>query len=511
MSKSGYVLAVDQGTTGTTAGLVDHSGSLLWTSYQKIHQYFPQPGWVEHDPFELLDSVFSTIDMLLDDYEVSPDELTAFGITNQRETTVIWNKHTGKPIYNAIGWQCRRTTHICSQLRINGFEDLINNITGLPLHPYFSATKIRWLLDKDPEIQRKAEQGDLLFGTVDSWILWNMTNGKTHATDASNASRTMLFDIQTLAWSDEILELLNIPICMLPEVKPSSGLFSYASGNHFAGRSIPISGIAGDQHSSLFGQRCFHPGMVKCTYGTGAFLLLNTGTRIIRSDNGLIPTVAWQTEDHTIYALEGGVFSAGATVQWLSEALQIIDDPSDIEILARSVDDNGGVYMVPAFTGLGAPYWDPRARGSIFGLTLGSTRGHLARAALESTAFQCRDIVEAMSNALQKPISLLRVDGGASENQMMLQFQTNIINLPVEKSDTAESTVLGAAFLAGLAIGFWDSERCLENIRTSSQSYYPNMGAKERTSLIRYWKKAVKRTSHWQMPDQPHGVTKCPY
>ena len=416
MTSEGYILTVDQGTTGTRASLVDHSGQILWTTYKEVPQIYPRPGWVEQDPLLITESVFQTIEDLLDDYEVSPNEIRGLGLTNQRETTILWNKETGEPISNAVVWQCRRTADMCNDMKEKGLADKVYEVTGLPIDPYFSATKIRWILDNVPGAHQMARNDKLAFGTVDSWLIWHLTNGRSHITDVSNASRTMLFDIKSSEWSKEMLEIMDIPENMLPEVVSSSGNITTVSGNHFGGYTIPISGIAGDQQSALFGQCCFNPGMLKVTYGTGAFLLMNTGSELVRSGEGLLSTVAWDIEGEITYALEGGVFSAGSAVQWLRDEMGLISQAEEIEILANSVSDNGGVYFVPAFNGLGSPYWDPFARGSIQGLTRGSNKGHLARAILESIAYQCNEVLSLMFAEANRPITSLKADGGASSN-----------------------------------------------------------------------------------------------
>ena len=497
MSTSGYILTIDQGTTGTRAGLVDESGKLLWSTYQEIRQQYRYSGWVEQNPTEILESVYSTVDSLFDDLEISPSAIKAIGVTNQRETTLVWNKQTGEPISNAIVWECRRTTGICNNMKEQGLSDTVAEVTGLTIDPYFSATKIRWILDNVTGADQDAKQGKLAFGTVDSWLIWNLTNGTQHIIDTSNASRTMLFDIRTKKWSDDMLQIMDIPRSMLPEVVPSSGRLTTSGGNFFGGHPIPICGIAGDQQSALFGQCCFSPGMLKITYGTGAFLLMNTGSEIVRSKAGLLTTVAWDLNGALNYALEGGVFSAGSTVQWLRDEMGVIEQSADIEELAQSVPDNGGVYLVPGFNGLGTPYWDPEARGSIHGLTRGSNRGHLARAALESIAYQCDDVLRLISAESGQQITSIRSDGGGSGNNMLMQFQADISGVLIERSLSIETTSLGAAYLAGLGIGFWDSQNQIERLWQSRGLFLPNMNLSRRELLRHYWLKAVERSLGW--------------
>ena len=498
MTSPGYILAIDQGTTGTTALLVDGGGKVIWQSYQEITQIYPQAGWVEHNPSEIFDSVIDTVDDLLDATEISPRQLNSIGITNQRETTIIWERSTGKPVSNAIVWQCRRTAPLCDSLKARGLEAVVGDKTGLPIDAYFPATKIRWILDNIPNGQARAERGELAFGTVDTWLLWNLTNGTIHATDVSNASRSMLYNINTLEWDADLLDELSIPTAVLPSVLPSSTTYGYTGGNFFAGQAIPIASMAGDQHAALFGQACFKPGMSKNTYGTGSFILINTGSERVRSSHGLISTIAWDLGDGVIYGLEGSIFSTGATVQWLRDGLQFIEDSSDVEGLAASVEDNGGVYLVPAFTGLAAPHWDMYARGTIVGITRGTNRGHIARAALESTAYQTRDAVDAMQSDTGLEIPLLRVDGGGTANDLMMQFQADILGIPIERHAIAETTALGAAYLAGLATGFWrDTDEIAANWE-SDKRFAPSMEESQRSLLYANWKRAVGRSKNWQ-------------
>ena len=500
MPPSGYILAIDQGTTGTTALLVDASGRVVWQSYQEITQIYPRPGWVEHDPNEIFDSVIETIDDLLEATEISARQINSIGITNQRETTIIWDRATGEPVSNAIVWQCRRTAFICDALKARGLEAEFAEKTGLPIDAYFPATKIRWILDHIPDGQQRAENGELVFGTVDTWLLWQLTNGTVHATDVTNASRSMLYNIDSLEWDTGLLGALNIPSAMLPSVKSSSGVFAHTGGNFFAGQAIPIAGVAGDQHAALFGQACFNPGMAKNTYGTGSFILINTGAERVRSQNGLLSIIAWDLGDDVTYGLEGSIFSTGATVQWLRDGLRLIEASADVEALAASVEDNGGVYLVPAFAGLGAPHWDMYARGAILGITRGTTRGHIARAALESTAYQTRDALDAMKSDTGLDIPLLRVDGGATANDLMMQFQSDILGIPIERHAIAETTALGAAYLAGLATGFWNSTDEIASNWASNRRFEPAMDTARRNGLYDDWLRAVSRSKGWQEP-----------
>ena len=497
MTQSGYILAVDQGTTGTTAMLVDGAGGVVWQAYQEITQIYPQPGWVEHNPDEIFQSCVNVIDELLEETEISPRQIAALGITNQRETTIVWERATGKPVHNAIVWQCRRTAGICDELKAAGLEDAIRTKTGLPIDAYFSATKIRWLLDNIPDGQRRAEAGELAFGTVDSWLLWNFTNGTLHATDISNASCTMLYNIDTLGWDADILGALNIPAAILPKALPSSGIFGYTGGNFFGGQAIPIAGIAGDQQAALFGQGCFRAGMVKNTYGTGSFALMNTGGERVSSRHNLMTIIAWGIGDEVTYALEGSIFSTGATVQWLRDGLGVIERAADVEALAASVGDNGGVYIVPAFTGLAAPYWDMYARGAIVGITRGTTAAHIARAALESTAYQTTDVVYAMVKDTGLNLSVMRVDGGGSANNLLMQFQADMLGMPVERPVAAETTALGAAYLAGLGAGFWRDTDAIAGQWALDRRYEPLMAQADAERLYADWLRAVERAKGW--------------
>ena len=500
MTASGYILAIDQGTTGTTALLVDGSGRVVWQAYREITQIYPQPGWVEHDPQDIFESVIDTVDELLEATEIGVRQINSIGITNQRETTIVWERSTGKPVFNAIVWQCRRTAPLCDALKARGLEADVVEKTGLPIDAYFPATKIRWILDHIPYGQQRAENGELAFGTVDSWLMWQLTNGTMHATDVTNASRSMLYNIDTLEWDADLLSALDIPAAMLPAVQPSSGVFGYTGGNFFGGQAIPIAGVAGDQHAALFGQACFEPGMAKNTYGTGAFILINSGAERVRSQHGLLSIIAWGIGDSVTYGLEGSIFSTGATVQWLRDGLRFIEESSDVEALAASVEDNGGVYLVPAFTGLGAPHWDMYARGAMLGITRGTERGHIARAALESTAYQTRDAMDAMKRDTGLDIPLLRVDGGATANGLMMQFQADILGIPIERHAVAETTALGAAYLAGLATGFWQDTTEIAQNWASDKRFEPTMNASTRNRLYSNWLRAVSRSKGWQEP-----------
>ena len=488
-----HILALDQGTTSSRAIIFDHNGNIVTTAQQEFKQHFPQPGWVEHDAEAIWESQLAVCQQALQKSQLSATDIAAIGITNQRETTLLWDRETGRPIHHAIVWQDRRTAEYCDELRQAGHTTMIQKKTGLLLDAYFSATKIKWLLDHVEGAQQKAEQGKLAFGTMDSWLIWNLTKGARHVTDVTNASRTLLFDIKKLTWDDELLALFDIPAQILPEVASSSEV--YAETTLF-GSSIPIAGIAGDQQAALFGQLCHQKGMVKNTYGTGCFVVLNTGEEPIASQNNLLTTVAWQINGKTMYALEGSIFVAGAIVQWLRDGLGLIKSSSEIEALAQTVDDNGGVYLVPALTGLGAPHWDPYARGSIMGITRGTTAGHLARAALESMAYQTLDVLKAMREDAAINFTQLRVDGGASTNNMLMQFQANLLNIPVIRPKIMETTALGAAYLAGLAVGFWKDQQELAQQWQEDHTFRPDASA-DTPKKIQHWDKAVSRAKGW--------------
>ncbi len=494
--KKKLILSLDQGTTSSRSILFNQKGEIVKSSQKKFEQIFPKPGWVEHDPEEIWTSQLATIVEVIAQANIVADDIAAIGITNQRETTVVWDRETGKPIYNAIVWQDRRTAKYCDQLKKEGYVDTIKKKTGLVLDAYFSATKLKWILDNVEGAREKAEQGKLCFGTIDTWLVWKLTRGNLFVTEVSNASRTMLFNIHTLGWDEELLAIFDIPKSILPEVKSSSEVYGTTSDSMFASR-IPISGIAGDQQAALFGQLCTQPGMVKNTYGTGCFMLMNTGEKPIYSENNLLTTVAWTINGKTEYALEGSVFVGGAAVQWTRDGLKIIKESKDIENLAKSVPDNGGVYFVPAMTGLGAPYWDQYARGGILGITRGTTDAHIARATLEGIAYQVYDIVKAMeADAKTKSIEL-RVDGGAVVNDLLMQFQSDIFEFNVVRATVSETTALGAAYLAGLAVGYWNSIEELQEQWVIDRVFTPEMPSEKVESLIKTWKKAVSRVENW--------------
>jgi len=499
-----FILALDQGTTSSRTILFDHSGQPRTIQQQEFKQHFPKPGWVEHDPGEIWTSQLHTIRQAFDDTNLSPSDVEAIGITNQRETTVIWDRTTGEPIHHAIVWQDRRTSDICDNLREQGFSDFFQEKTGLFIDAYFSGTKIKWLLDTVDGTRKRAHNGELAFGTVDSWLIYKLTGGRLHITDVTNASRTMLYNIYTGEWDDEILDILEIPRELLPEVKSSSEVYGETS-KEVLGESIPIAGIGGDQQAALFGQMCIEKGMMKNTYGTGGFLVMNTGEESIQSQNHLLTTVAWKIGDKITYALEGSVFIAGAVVQWLRDEMGLIQKSSDVEELANSVEDNGGVYLVPAFTGLGAPHWDQDARGTILGITRGTTAGHIARAALESIAFQTLDVLEAMRRDSGIEILELRVDGGATVNNTLMQFQADISGIPLVRPKISETTALGAAYFAGLATGFWDDVAEIQEQWQVDKQFKPEMSAAERNHLIEQWHRGVDRAKGWVHSDGKAG------
>ncbi len=491
MSK--YIVALDQGTTSSRSVLFDENGKQLAIEQQEFTQIFPHPGWVEHDAQEILEAQLKTFRDLVRNNEIDYTDIAAIGITNQRETAVVWNKNTGKPIYNAIVWQDKRTAPICEDLKKKDLEDYIRKNTGLVIDSYFSGTKIKWILDTVEGARALAEEGELLFGTIDTWLIWNLTEGKVHVTDYSNASRTLIYNITLLSWDDTLLEALSVPKSMLPEVKPSS----YHFGDYeVEGFKIPIAGIAGDQQAALFGQACFAPGEAKNTYGTGCFLLMNTGEDVQFSDNGLLTTIAWGIGNKVYYALEGSVFIAGAAIQWLRDGLQLIQSAAESEQLAKSIEGDNPVYVIPAFAGLGAPYWDMYARGAIFGLTRDTGKEHLVKATLESLAYQTKDLVNAMQEDSGITLSTLKVDGGACANNLLMQFQADILDAHVERPKNIESTALGAAYLAGIAVGLWRQEDILKNKRIE-QVFTPKMNDQDRTRKYNGWKKAVERSMNW--------------
>ena len=493
-----YILAFDQGTTSSRAIVFDKDGMIVGTSQKEFTQIYPKAGWVEHDAMEIWGTQSGVAREVLEKTGVRPEEVAAIGITNQRETTVVWDKNTGKPIYNAIVWQCRRTAAICDELKAKDLESSIKEKTGLVVDAYFSGTKVKWILDNVEGAREKAENGELLFGNIDTWLIWNLTRGKVHVTDYSNASRTLLYNIKELKWDDEILSELGIPKSMLPEVKPSSCVYGHTDPQTFGGAEIPIAGDAGDQQAALFGQACFEPGMAKNTYGTGCFMLMNTGEKPIESKNGLLTTIAWGIGDKVEYALEGSIFIAGASIQWLRDELKLVYDSAQSEYYANLVEDTNGVYVVPAFTGLGAPYWDMYARGAILGLTRGSKREHIVRATLESIAYQTKDVLEAMQEDSGITLKALKVDGGAAANNFLMSFQSDILNVPVRRPQVLETTALGAAYLAGLAVGFWKDQDEIKDKWAVDREFEITMEEDLRNKKYNGWKKAVKRAMDWE-------------
>ena len=490
-----YIIALDQGTTSSRAIVFDKNQNILGVSQKEITQIYPKEGWVEHNPMEIWASQYGVLQEVMAKINISPKDIAAIGITNQRETTIVWDKTTGEPIYNAIVWQCRRTSKMIDQLKDSGIDKYVQKKTGLIPDAYFSATKIKWILDNVEGAREKADRGELLFGTVDTWLTWKMTEGEVHVTDYTNASRTMLYNIRELKWDEELLRIFNIPLSMLPQVKSSSEVYGYTSLKEWR---VPIAGIAGDQQAALFGQTAFNKGEAKNTYGTGCFLLMNTGEELVESKEGLLTTIAIGIENKVQYALEGSVFVGGAVIQWLRDELKLISDASDSEYFASKVKDNGGVYLVPAFVGLGAPYWDMYARGTIFGLTRGTNKNHIIRAALESIAYQSKEVMETMEKESNIKIKRLKVDGGASRNKLLMQFQSDIMNIEVSRPIITETTALGAAYLAGLAVGFWKDRNELSKGWYESERYYPNMAEEERNKLYSKWKKAVERSLGWE-------------
>ncbi|MBV8378937.1 MAG: glycerol kinase GlpK [Verrucomicrobia bacterium] len=490
-----YLLALDQGTTSSRALVIDQSGKVKAVAQKEFTQFFPQPGWVEHDADEIWASQIGVTADALARAEIGPKDIAAIGITNQRETAVVWNRKTGEPVGHAIVWQDRRTASICDQMRADGLVPIVQKKTGLVIDAYFSGTKVRWILENVPGAREKAERGELAFGTVDSWLIWKLTNGQVHVTDETNASRTMLFNIHTRDWDDELLKALHVPRSMLPTAKSSSEVYGEAAVGTVQG--LPIAGIAGDQQAALFGQMCSKPGMAKNTYGTGCFMLMNTGTEAVPSKNNLLTTIAWRKNNTTEYALEGSVFIAGAVVQWLRDGLKIIRTAPEIEALAESVPDNGGVYLVPAFVGLGAPQWDAYARGAILGLTRGATSAHIARAALEGIAFQVADLLTAMESDSSIKLAELRVDGGACSNNLLMQTQADLLGVPVVRAANTETTAMGAAYLAGLAVGFYKSTDEISSQWASDRTFEPKMGGDQRQKLRAGWNKALERAKAW--------------
>ena len=497
-----YIMALDQGTTSSRAILFDKEGNVVATSQKEFTQFYPKVGWVEHNPMEIWGSQSGVMREVLETNSIRPEEVCAIGITNQRETTIVWEKSTGKPVYNAIVWQFRRTSEICDELKEKGYEKLIKDKTGLILDAYFSATKIKWILDNVEGAREKAENGELLFGTVDTWLIWNLTRGKVHVTDYTNAARTMLYNIKELKWDDEILEILDIPKSMLPDVKPSSYIYGHTDEGMLSGAQIPIAGCAGDQQAALFGQTCFEEGSAKNTYGTGCFMLMNTGENIVESKHGLLTTIAWGVDGKVEYALEGSIFIGGASIQWLRDELRVLYDAKQSEFYANSVKDTNGVYVVPAFAGLGAPYWDMYARGAIMGLTRGANRAHLVRATLESIAYQVKDVLNAMQEDSGLKLKDLRVDGGASSNNFLMQFQSDILDVNIDRPKVVETTALGAAYLAGLAVEFYNNKDEIKKSWIIDREFIPNMSDDKRNLLYKGWKKAVSRSLLWAKEDE---------
>ncbi len=493
-----YVLALDQGTTSSRSILFDETSNIVAVAQKEFTQIFPKPGWVEHNANEIWSTQIGTMAEVVANAGIDPSEIAAIGITNQRETTVVWEKATGKPVYNAIVWQSRQTMGICDDIKAKGLADKFRQKTGLVVDAYFSGTKVKWILDNVEGARAKAEAGELLFGTIDTWLIWKLSGGKVHVTDYSNASRTLMYNIRDLKWDDELLEILTVPKSMLPEVRPSSEVYGLTAPAVFQGAEIPIAGAAGDQQAALFGQTCFRPGMAKNTYGTGCFMLMNTGSELYSSKNGLLTTIAWGIEGKVEYALEGSIFVAGSAVQWLRDGLKAIEAAQDSEYYAGKVSDAEGVYVVPAFVGLGAPYWDMKARGAILGLTRGTTKGHIIRATLDSMAYQTKDVLGAMEADSGIKLQALKVDGGAVANNLLMQFQSDILGVPVDRPVVTETTALGAAYLAGLAVGVWANKEDLIQNWQLNRRFEPTMGADERAKLYAGWQKAVKRSMDWE-------------
>ena len=485
-------MALDQGTTSSRAILFDKKGNPVYVAQKEFKQHFPKSGWVEHNPMEIWSSVLSVIAQVLSENDINASDVAGVGITNQRETTVVWDKNTGEPVYNAIVWQSRQTADICDQLKAQGHEDTFRQKTGLLIDAYFSGTKVKWILDNVEGAREKAEAGNLLFGTIDTWITWKLTEGAVHVTDYSNASRTLMYNIFDLKWDEELLNILNIPASMLPEVRPSSEVYGNIAEKHFFGHSVPIAGIAGDQQAALFGQACFEKGMAKNTYGTGCFMLMNTGEEAVKSELGLLTTIAWGIDGKVHYALEGSIFVAGSAIQWLRDGLRMFRNSADSEEYAKRVEHTDGVYVVPAFVGLGTPYWDSDVRGAVFGLTRGTSKEHFVRATLESLAYQTRDVLEAMASDSGIDMKTLRVDGGAVMNDFLMQFQSDILNVPVERPSVNETTALGAAYLAGLAVGFWENKDDVQEHWQLDKKFEPQMAEQQREQLFAGWHKAVK-------------------
>ncbi|QQZ08825.1 glycerol kinase GlpK [Heyndrickxia vini] len=491
---SQYILALDQGTTSSRAILFNHEGEIVETAQREFEQFFPKPGWVEHDANEIWTSVLACIAEVIRKADIEPDQVAGIGITNQRETAVVWDKHTGKPVYKAIVWQSRQTDDICKELREKGYNDLFRDKTGLLIDAYFSGTKVKWILDHVEGARERAEKGELLFGTIDTWLVYKLSGGKKHVTDYSNASRTLMYNIYDLKWDDELLEILDVPKSMLPEVRPSSEIYGKTASYHFFGHEIPIAGIAGDQQAALFGQACFETGMAKNTYGTGCFMLMNTGEKGVKSENGLLTTLAWGVDGKVEYALEGSIFVAGSAIQWLRDGLKMFENAPDSEEYASKVESTDGVYMVPAFVGLGTPYWDSDARGAVFGLTRGTTKEHFIRATLESLAYQTKDVLDAMISDSGIDLKTLRVDGGAVKNNFLMQFQSDILGVPVDRPVVSETTALGAAYLAGLAVGYWQDKEEIAKQWKIDRTFTNQLNEETSAQLYDGWQKAVAAT-----------------
>ena len=495
--KKGYVLAIDQGTTGTRVILFNHEGEIKSMAYREISQIYQKPGWVEHDPIEIWGSVVECAGEAFREGGVEPREVVAIGITNQRESTILWEKESGKPVYNSICWQSRQTAQICDEMKRKGYEGKVREKTGLVIDAYFSATKIRWILDNVEGVERKARAGGICMGNIDSWIIWNLSGGRAHVTDYSNGSRTMLLNIHTLEWDEEIMGWLDIPVGIMPELRPSSGEMAKTDGGVFFGEEVPIAGVAGDQQAATFGQACFRPGMAKNSYGTALAVMMNIGHEPLPSTHGLLTDLAWKIGEDVEYTFEGVIFIGGAAIQWLRDGLKIIEDASECSELAGNVEDTGGVYLVPAFTGLSAPYWDMYARGTIVGITRGTTKEHIARSAMESIAYQTRDVIEAMEGDAGRKAGSLRVDGGATKSDFLMQFQADILGVTVEKPVVTEMAALGASYLAGLGVGFWESREEIESNWKIERTYEPCMGEDRKEKLYDDWKRAVKRSLQW--------------
>lgn len=489
-----YILSLDQGTTSSRAILFNRKGEIVQIAQREFTQIFPNPGWVEHNANEIWGSILAVIASCLAEADVKPEQVAGIGITNQRETAVVWDKETGVPVYNAIVWQSRQTAEICEELKQKGYNQIFKAKTGLLIDAYFSGTKVKWILDHVEGAREKAERGELLFGTIDTWLIWKLSGGKAHVTDYSNASRTLMYNIHDLKWDEELLEILTIPASMLPEVRPSSEIYGETVDYHFFGHNVPIAGVAGDQQAALFGQACYEKGMAKNTYGTGCFMLMNTGDQAVNSEHGLLTTIAWGINGKVEYALEGSIFVAGSAIQWLRDGLRMFSNAADSEKYATSVESTEGVYVVPAFVGLGTPYWDSDVRGSVFGLTRGTTKEHFVRATLESLAYQTKDVLTSMEADSGISLKSLRVDGGAVANDFLMQFQSDVLNVPVERPEIKETTALGAAYLAGLAVGYWESQEEIATQWNMDKAFTPNMEEEKRENLYNGWKKAIQAT-----------------